>query len=830
MISYEKFGILTSIYKFIDFLRYLFYLFCLWLRINQGITMCRRYPHKISLSIYILILFIFTVIFTNCARIRTPPGSEKMAKTAIIHLSSLEVLDNSHLIIRFDKAVELESVIDRDNYIITDDNGEKLNIVNIVQNRSDVVTLITEKMSDEVKYTVTILNLRDTEGRLAEKAIVGSFEGTGKVDDNSPSLVYTFPADGQEDMGVTSSVKLVFNDLIDEKTATGSVIVEDDLGKSIDFQIEVRGAYVYLFFTTSLDYSTEYNISISSSISDTYGNDMGRNEEITFITISDQDGSEISGEVSLNNKELIDEEMYVVISSTPNYHLSGKDIYGRQSIGEEGKFQFVGLSPNGKDLPHYYIYACVDVDGDNRYDFIGTESEYDVKRISLEKGQHLKDIKLNMIEVDDTGPTMTDVKIEPSVYEGGLLKISAFASDENTGGSKVKTIEIFPSSINSYGTGIELQPTSGQYGVAGEVGAGIILDDIDSYDRDDETLKIYVHSLDERGNWGEFEMEEIKMVEREGERIECEGRVLMELLPVENPVVIIYGEGEVLHITAGDEEGKFSVELPSVDRYEISAFLDTNQNGNFDYGEPYGETEWEGFGEVEVELSHRPDISFANAYIDHYRYGKDAERWILTLSALVSDEDYDLFEVSAMLPDNVIVYLNDQGTSGDKVGGDGVFTYKVELSDEELKLLDGFEVSLSATDTEGNTSEVDVSDFPQLLLRVVDETKYFLAKDTGEHISVNWEPPSVDEELSCVLFILPEEYKDISKIIKYSLWNNIEKPDKSGEIKIDRDEVRGYWGFPSGYEFYVYVTLFKDGDVEFEGVDKSIFETRLMRK
>jgi hypothetical protein len=102
--------------------------------------------------------------------------------------------------------------------------------------------------------------------------------------------------------------------------------------------------------------------------------------------------------------------------------------------------------------------------------------------------------------------------------------------------------------------------------------------------------------------------------------------------------------------------------------------------------------------------------------------------------------------------------------------------------------------------------------------------------DIEQQIKVEIYTQESSENYKWVCFILDKNYQNFEDLIKYSLWNNMDNPISGDILKINRDSIKGYWGYPSGFEFWIYIVVYKDEGMKIKESDKSISQFIFIRK
>jgi len=131
--------------------------------------------------------------------------------------------------------------------------------------------------------------------------------------------------------------------------------------------------------------------------------------------------------------------------------------------------------------------------------------------------------ELRELEADILGPYIKWAEADPSlVNEGGVITISCEADDLWNGNSTISAVELFITNATSppgaalYGSGIEMTPTDGALDESVEW----VEANLTSGQLSPGANYIWIHALDSQGNWGEFAVLEVDLIEGSTLRIE----------------------------------------------------------------------------------------------------------------------------------------------------------------------------------------------------------------------------------------------------------------------------------------------------------------------
>ncbi|RLC43064.1 MAG: hypothetical protein DRH44_05480 [Candidatus Coatesbacteria bacterium] len=766
---------------------------------------------NITLLLFTLLLL---VLFLTCAKVGTPPGRSYETEREIkITIGSVEVIDRTHLVITFSSAISPDTALDIKNYSIYAEGGTVLKIEDIIDNRKDVVTLITEPM-EEVNYRLTITNMKDEQGFTSREAIITTFKGSDSDDHTPPAVVKIYPKKGDKNITANPTITVIFNDIMDEYSTIKAIELTDDLNEQIPFRISRHGAIWHILPERALHFSTEYKLKIDDEARDISGNNLYAPTTIKFTTINDYSCGSISGYIQLN-EDVTETDIDIVISTDSSPLPAYRTPITLTSPAEDGSFTFKGLSPTTEDKL-YYIHAFLDTDADGIYDMYDTSGPISLKKREVKTG-----ILLTPKVVDRIGPEILTTKVYPAQYIEGDIMLTAEATDMDTGGQTIKQMEAFIGEIASNGTGFPLYIEDTVDGKTG--GSTIIPEELLKFKGAHTTL--HIHALDSEGNWGDFNTVEI--TKSRVKTMKIEGKVTLEAEPVPEALVIIENNDQnPVAIGRCDDEGRFNLEYPISEIIStITAFSDINGNNHFDDGEPVGSVKFTEGIPINILLSHPPEITYACArVITTYDEMKNLSSDI-TLTAIAGDDDFDLKNVYAELPWGEKVELKDDGNPPDREAGDGIFNAIITINKSNASSATSNEVRKSvvivATDSIGNQTNKTDKNFTGLKLEIIPPVLNISAEDDGKEIKVKWD--TVEEDRRYMVFIVPSDKLTEFKGENTSeVWSNVNNPTEKPSLIIKREDVKRYWGYPSGYRFIVFVYSYSPDRLRFDEYDVGV--------
>gem|GEM_PF-1311892 len=805
------------------------------------------------ISSNITVLLLTAALLAGCAKTGVPPGKGVDPTRTTTALISTVVEDSTHLILTFSGGLEPKEAQKEENFLIQDEQGNRLEVVGVIQNRADVLTVITVPQKKGDRYILRIINLRDENGILLADVVTAKFTGSAMEDSTSPALVLSYPPHESTGIGILSPITLTFSDLMRAESLADALEMEDDLGQKVAFTLEGEGARFSIIPDQPYDYSTIYYLRLHTTATDGNGNSLYREELVQFTTLADSRTASISGTVESLFGDTTPQGTRLWLSDSQDPTSSSQIIYAQTVVAEvnpqdytedetpppEGAFSFNGLAPTGSGIFTYYLHAAKDQDGDGVEEFLGgLGAKGEVTPLGLGVGECRSGLVVTLVEKDLIGPKVVDAWAEPNpVLYGDTLLLKALISDLGTGDSYIEQVEAFVGQIGSHGTGIALLPALGKLGAGSQAAVSAYIFGLSELGlKEGESLPVFIQAKDESGNWGEFFRVDVS-AQKPADRAYFEGMVTFEQVAVAGAVVVAM-DGEtsrVVSATVADDEGYFRLEAPPGRGLTVLAFNDANGNGQLDDVEARGDVSASPpASNLHLKLMYVPAFGYANARLSHFApFGGEEERYELFVWALVSDEDYDLHSVTATLPNGSELGLNDEGREGDVVAGDGIYSLLVSLSPQEIPVpgVVGEGLTLTAVDMVGNTTIVGWAQFPGLALVNLDLVESITALDDGEVVNISWQGVDFPERATYIIFIIPKGvFEGFSGPDTGEVWSNFARPTRLTEQYIDRARISGYWGTPSGSRYVVAVAVLGADTRKTEDMDKSWAFVELVRK
>lgn len=152
------------------------------------------------------------------------------------------------------------------------------------------------------EYTATITtDVTDVSGNSLALGIVLQF--TTIADTTPPTVTDTTPADSSINVGIDTNVTAVFSEAIDPATVSTSSFTLEYGATSVSGAIAVAGDGLSVIFTpdSPLTYDTSYTATLTTGVTDTYGNGLAADVVWQFTTTPDTVAPDITSITPANN-------------------------------------------------------------------------------------------------------------------------------------------------------------------------------------------------------------------------------------------------------------------------------------------------------------------------------------------------------------------------------------------------------------------------------------------------------------------------------------------------------------------------------------------------
>lgn len=801
-----------------------------------------RILNQALIVITLALFFAVALIYLGCAQIGFPPGSDDLTDDRPPSLAKAEATDQYHVLLKFDEPMDIGSGRDENLYEITGDNGTALAVLDVIPSDTvDTLILVTDKQEKGVKYTVTVRNIRDAEGgnpigRKNRK----SFKGSGKSDEKAPAIVGTYPPDGAEGIGLYPIVTTVFNDAMAPDSFSGeTLVVEDDLGRVISGEIEIGVHNISFIPGERLDYSTRYTFIVRDTCTDLAGNILYQERAFTFTTISDTEEITLSGKVAPRGTGIEAGGSEVLLLISPNPEAEDMFVASHTRADDEGGFKLRGIAPNTENVPSYYLLARRDSDGDGIAELSGiTDSNGDGMADPLSEmlpGGRLSGSILYLEMADETGPVTAELVYSPSPTngrKGGY--IYARFKDES---SNIIGAEAFFDYRGSDGTGLGLNPVSGDWGASTEITADRYVVNLRDFkaNRKGEHI-LYAHGRDGKGNWGDFVEYRFEVTSGDKHAYSISGAVDFDLEPAGGAVVSVWpiASAYPIAVTRSDKKGKFELEGLPPGEYRVEVFGDGDGDslkGRYEPTattlQPVSLTSYDYSG-LELTLAFAPTISDANARLQYYSTAES--RAVLNVNAVVTDRDSDVSRVWAVLPDGSETELMDDGGEYDAARGDGVYSYGIEYSIDEIPALLLGGVALTAEDSFGNITTAGTVGYPGLEITELPPLTGVAAAQTENGIEIKWDEIA-GADGGYVAFIVPyDRFERFNEPGTAEVWSNYRNPLFTNEVLVQYKSIEDWWAYPKNAVFYIIIAASAGDGSTYRTSDKSLSIVTIRKK
>ncbi len=790
--------------------------------------------NQVLIVFTLALFFAVAFIYLGCAQIGFPPGSEDLTDDRPPSLAKAEATDQYHVLLKFDEPMDIGSGRDENLYEITGDVGTTLVVRDVIPSDTvDTLVLVTDKQEKGVKYTITVRNIRDAEGgnpigRKNRK----SFKGSGKSDEKAPAIVGTYPPDGAEGIGLYPIITAVFNDAMALASFSGETLVlEDDLGRVVSGDIELGVHNISFIPGERLDYSTRYTFVVRDTCTDLAGNILYQERAFAFTTISDTEEITLSGKVAPRGTGIETGGSEVLLMISPNPDAKDLFVASHTIADDEGGFKLRGIAPNTENVPSYYLLARKDYDGDGIAKLSGvTDANGDGMADPLSEmlpGGRLSGSILYLEVGDETGPMNNELVYSPGPTNGrrGGYIYARFADES----SNIVGAEAFFDYRGSDGTGLTLNPVSGDWGASAEITADryvVNLRDFKANRKGEHVL--YAHARDAAGNWGDFAEYRFEVTSGVKSSYSISGAVDFDLEPAEGSVVSAWPVASPypISVTRTDKKGKFELEGLPPGEYRVEVFGDGDGDslkGRYEPTaatlQPVSLTSYDYTG-LELTLAFAPAISDANARLQYYSAAES--RAVLNVNAVVTDRDSDVSRVWAVLPDGNDTELMDDGGEYDAARGDGVYSYGIEYGIDEIPALLFGGVTLTAEDSFGNIATAGTVGYPGLEITELSSLTGVTAAQTENGIEIKWDEIE-GAGGGYVAFIVPyDRFERFTEPGTAEVWSNYRNPLYTDKVLVQYKFIEDWWAYPKGAVFYVIVAASAGDGSTYRTSDKSL--------
>ncbi len=146
-------------------------------------------------------------------------------------ISSLNVLDNSHILIKFSEKITLKNATIK----IEKNNLETIALIpQIYPDSSRIILILRENLNPGDKYNLTISGITDFAGNEIN-TYAYKIEDILAGDTTAPSLILSIPAKGESDVDLKPEIKLSFDDILPSEP---NIQLLDSTGNKVEIKVK----------------------------------------------------------------------------------------------------------------------------------------------------------------------------------------------------------------------------------------------------------------------------------------------------------------------------------------------------------------------------------------------------------------------------------------------------------------------------------------------------------------------------------------------------------------------------------------------------------------
>jgi hypothetical protein len=225
-------------------------------------------------------------------------------------VTKVSAVDNYHLEIIFNENVDKITAERRQNYTIIEQNpsppaipvkdqpagrpalgttsaGDTLGITSVTlqQNQRTVVVSCWDQM-EEVAYDIQVTGVKDLLGNGITKTQNASFTGTTAQDQTPPEIIFRSPITGNTKVGLSQSVEVQFSEGMDGYSVYRAFYWTES-GGNVGFSISGGENNTFIFSpSASLDLNTQYTVGFTASVATDWASNFLAAANWTFRTTS----------------------------------------------------------------------------------------------------------------------------------------------------------------------------------------------------------------------------------------------------------------------------------------------------------------------------------------------------------------------------------------------------------------------------------------------------------------------------------------------------------------------------------------------------------------
>jgi len=203
-------------------------------------------------------------------------------------ITSVTPLDMNHIEILFDEDLNKDSAERDENYTIVEQaptpNREPMNTTSpgdtlslassILKPDKRTVIITTWDVMSSAPYNVTVRDVADVSGNRITVDATGSFVGVATPDNTAPEIVFRSPGPNATGIGTAQSVVIQFSEPMDWNSVLGS-FSWTRTGGSVPFSMEEQGDNQFVFSPLqAMSTNTLHTVSVSATAQDFAGNSL----------------------------------------------------------------------------------------------------------------------------------------------------------------------------------------------------------------------------------------------------------------------------------------------------------------------------------------------------------------------------------------------------------------------------------------------------------------------------------------------------------------------------------------------------------------------------
>lgn len=262
-------------------------------------------------------------------------------------VSSVNVVDNSHILLKFSEKINPESA----SIKIAKNDTQTIPVISqIYPDSSKLILILSEKLNPTNKYKLTLSGITDLAGNELDTYIHEISNGF-LPDTTAPSLIFSIPSQDETDVNLKPEIKLLFDDFLNPESKAKLI---DSIGNEIKIKIEQNLNKLTVEPDAELKPNGVYILKIFN-LSDIDNNLQKDTLVLSFKTVDPSTWGTIEGNIICE-----DTDSQVIVTAVETS--KGKKYITRTKCNS--KFT-IDQIPQGR----YLIEAFIDSNGNGKYDY-----------------------------------------------------------------------------------------------------------------------------------------------------------------------------------------------------------------------------------------------------------------------------------------------------------------------------------------------------------------------------------------------------------------------------------------------------------------------------